>query len=104
MEEVKQELQCLFVYLMTITVLEKLSTPIIYTHAGKRNIGKDIVTGMNDRYSILKYDSKTAVDDHNQLFRQRSNKFKELGLDIDFASARRTFMQLAKELLISILV
>ena len=75
------------------TVLEKVKYTIIYTHAGKEILGKDIVTGMNDRYSILKYDSKTAVDDHKQLFRQRSNKFKELGLDIDFASARRTFSQ-----------
>ena len=79
-----------------ITVLEKLKYTIIYTHAGTKILGEDIVTGMNDRYSILKYDSKTAVQKHNQLFRNRSNKFKDLGLDIDFASARRTFMQLAK--------
>ena len=79
-----------------VKVLEKLKYTMIYTHAGREILGKDIVVGMNDRYSILKYDSKTAVKKHNQLFRQRSDKFKELGLEIDFASARRTFMQIAK--------
>lgn len=79
-----------------VKVLEKLKYTMIYTHAGREILGKDIVVGMNDRYSILKYDSKTAVRKHNQLFRQRSDKFKELGLEIDFASARRTFMQIAK--------
>ncbi|MGB1979554.1 MAG: Arm DNA-binding domain-containing protein [Flavobacteriales bacterium] len=77
-------------------VLEKLKYAMIYTHAEKKIRNQHIVAGMSDRYSILKYDSKRNTQKHQDLFGKRTKLFREMGLNIDFASARRTFEQTAK--------
>ena len=85
------------IFPQTLSLFEKLKYSLIYTHAGKEIDGKDIVVGLKDKYSLLKYDSKRSSKSHSQIFRNRSSLFKDLGFEhLDFASARITFMQTAK--------
>jgi len=78
-------------------ILEKLKYSYIYTSAGTIIDGNDIIVGLKDKYSVIKYIAKNDGNKHNNLFKNRTKLFKEMGYNIDFSMARNTFIQTAKK-------
>ena len=80
-------------------LIEKLKYSFIYTHAGKKIGGEDIVPDLTDKLAIFDYDNQENSKEHKQLWKTRQNKFKKMNLpEIQFKRARKSFENIANEL------
>ena len=80
-------------------LIEKLKYSFIYTHAGKKIGGRDIIPDLTDKIAIFDYDNRANAKDHKQLWKTRQNKFIDMGFkDVQFKRARKSFENHANEL------
>lgn len=83
-----------------IQLIEKLRYTTIYTYAGKKCDGKDIIANIDNRVNILDYDPKRNIASskfHANLWKYRQNRFKKHldSPDIELENTRKSFEQTA---------
>ena len=80
-------------------LIEKLKYSYMYTHADYKIGGKYIVSDVNDRVSIVKYDIAEYPKKHHSLWRNRGKLLKQIHPElVRFKDARKTFFQLAEQI------
>lgn len=73
---------------------------IIYTHNSRKINGKHIVTGLEDTFSLFKYDNREHPKEHKDIWDNFNDKFaKSLKMrQVSFKRARKSFIQTAEDL------
>ena len=74
-------------------LIEKLKYSYMYTHADYKIGGKYIVSDVNDRVSIVKYDIAEYPKKHHSLWRNRGKLLKQIHPElVRFKDARNSFV------------
>ena len=80
-------------------LIEKLKYSYMYTHTDYKIGGKYIVSDVNDRVSIVKYDITEYPKKHHRLWANRGKLLKQIHPElVRFKDARKTFFQLAEQI------
>ena len=85
---------------LTRCLWERVKYAIIYTHHNKKINGKHIVTGLDDTFSLFKYDNREFPMEHKDLWDNFNDKFsRSLNMpQVAFKRARKSYIQTAEDI------